>query len=162
MLQFRKAKISDIEVLRSLAKEIWFSAYKDLLSVEQINYMLDMMYSSEVIEKEISDNILWEIMEINQVPVGLISVIFKNNEAKLNKLYLKDQFQGKGFGQFALSHVIEVSRLNKSQRLYLNVNKQNEKGIKAYEKMGFKLIDSGVFDIGNGYVMDDFIYSLIL
>jgi RimJ/RimL family protein N-acetyltransferase len=39
----------------------------------------------------------------------------------------------------------------------LTVNKYNTNSIKAYEKMGFEKIDSVVMDIGNGYVMDDYV-----
>ena len=39
----------------------------------------------------------------------------------------------------------------------LTVNKYNTDSIKAYEKMGFEKIDSVVMDIGNGYVMDDYV-----
>ena len=39
----------------------------------------------------------------------------------------------------------------------LTVNKYNEASIKAYEKMGFKKVKDIVIDIGNGFVMDDYL-----
>lgn len=44
--------------------------------------------------------------------------------------------------------------------VYLTVNKGNERAIKVYEKFGFIKTDSIVTDIGNGYVMDDYVYRL--
>lgn len=43
---------------------------------------------------------------------------------------------------------------------YLTVNKQNERAVSAYTALGFKKIDEAVSDIGNGYVMDDYIMSV--
>ena len=39
----------------------------------------------------------------------------------------------------------------------LSVNKRNAKAIAAYQKNGFGITESVVTDIGNGFVMDDFI-----
>jgi ribosomal protein S18 acetylase RimI-like enzyme len=39
------------------------------------------------------------------------------------------------------------------------VNKRNRNAIAAYEKYGFRIVDSVVKDIGGGFVMDDYIMS---
>ena len=41
--------------------------------------------------------------------------------------------------------------------LYLTVNKHNELGIRAYRAKGFETIDAVETDIGEGFVMDDYI-----
>jgi ribosomal protein S18 acetylase RimI-like enzyme len=56
-----------------------------------------------------------------------------------------------------LSHVYEKAKNMNLQQIILNVNKRNEKGIKAYSRFGFKIIDSQVIDFGGGFVMDDYI-----
>ena len=50
--------------------------------------------------------------------------------------------------------------LERSQGLhsvYLTVNKYNTGSIEVYRHLGFEIADSAVTDIGNGYVMDDYI-----
>ena len=42
-------------------------------------------------------------------------------------------------------------------KIRLTVNKYNQYTIDAYNKWGFKTVDSVVTDIGNGFVMDDYI-----
>ena len=162
MLKFRKADSLDIALLRSLAREIWVANYRLILSPEQIEYMLGLMYSAEVIGNELREGILWEVVEQNQSPIGFIAITFQNEKAKLNKLYLKSEVHGHGYGQISLAHVMDVARAQKADTLLLTVNKNNEKAVKAYEKAGFNRVDSKVFDIGNGYVMDDYIYSISL
>ena len=41
----------------------------------------------------------------------------------------------------------------------LNVNRNNTKAIRAYERAGWHVAEEIVADIGNGYVMDDYVMS---
>ena len=43
-----------------------------------------------------------------------------------------------------------------------NVNKYNSNSIAAYEKMGFLNLGPTVADIGDGFIMDDYIMRLPL
>ena len=43
-----------------------------------------------------------------------------------------------------------------------NVNKNNKDAIEKYIHLGFKQIDFVVPDIGNGYVMDDYVMEKII
>jgi len=45
--------------------------------------------------------------------------------------------------------------------LTLTVNKSN-KAKNFYESQGFKVYDEAIFDIGNGYVMDDYLMEFII
>jgi ribosomal protein S18 acetylase RimI-like enzyme len=159
MVIFRVSTINDIPILQSLAREIWFAHYTGLLSADQIEYMLDLMYSTKTIEQEINSGVIWEEVLVDSEPAGFIAYTNMSGKLKLNKLYLKPEIHGKGIGQQALSHVIDYARKNKIKEIYLSVNKKNYKAIKAYEKAGFKYTESKVVDIGHGYVMDDFVYT---
>ena len=159
MLSFQKASEDDTVLLRTLAREIWTTYYPGIISMEQIEYMLNRMYSAETIRKEINEGVYWELLYLENMPIGFLSITStKDGIAKLNKLYMKNTCHGKGFGQQALSHVTDFARRNKLKEVYLTVNKENSKAIKAYEKAGFIRTDSVVSDIGGGYVMDDYIY----
>ena len=46
--------------------------------------------------------------------------------------------------------------------MYLTVNKGNLRAVRAYEKFGFVRTEEQVSDIGNGFVMDDFVYEFTL
>lgn len=159
MVTIRKATSSDIELLRSLAREIWTECYPGIISMEQIEYMLNLMYSQQTIEREISTGVYWNILEDNSKPVGFLAFTDDGKKnIKLNKLYVQAGRHGKGLGQKALGYVVNFAEQNGFQNVYLTVNKKNLRAIKAYERNGFILTESVVSDIGNGYVMDDFVY----
>jgi GNAT superfamily N-acetyltransferase len=80
-------------------------------------------------------------------------------EFKLHKLYLLPELHGRGLGSRLLQHVEhEVRRLG-ARRLILAVNKRNAKAIAAYQRNGFVVAKTVVTDIGNGFIMDDYVMA---
>lgn len=159
MLTIKKALEKDISLIRDLAKNSWNSAYAKILTQEQIDYMLSEMYSHEVILSQIQNpNYHYYFIEFNENPAGFIG--FENNyepdTTKLHRIYLLEDFKGKGLGKSALEFLKAKVSETENTRIILNVNKDNP-AKKMYESQGFKVYEQAVFDIGNGFVMDDFL-----
>jgi RimJ/RimL family protein N-acetyltransferase len=158
MIVFRQATTDDIQAIQTLARRIWEEAYNQLLSKAQIEYMLEMMYSSKVIESEIMHGTIWEFIYFNGEAVGYISYACeKGNSVKLAKIYISEKNRGRGIADEALKRVIRYAIENDKSFVYLTVNKGNKRAIRAYEKNGFSIAESVVTDIGNGFIMDDYI-----
>jgi diamine N-acetyltransferase len=161
MATFEKAAITDIPIIQELAYKIWHQYYPGIISVEQINYMLEMMYSLSTIHSELIAQVIYELTMDRQVPIGYLSYQYEKDKhrIKLNKLYLLPEYHGQGIGQAMLFHAKEEGEKCKAHQIYLTVNKNNEKAIKAYKKFGFVITESIVNDIGGGHIMDDFIMT---
>jgi diamine N-acetyltransferase len=161
MATFEKAAVTDIPLIQELAHKIWYGYYPAIISVEQINYMLELMYGSATLYHELTSHVIYELVMDHQVTIGYLSYQYEQaqHRVKLNKLYLLPEYHGQGIGQSMLSHVQEESKCYKADQIYLTVNKNNEKAIKAYKKFGFAVTESIVNDIGGGHVMDDFIMT---
>ena len=56
-----------------------------------------------------------------------------------------------------LAFVKAAARREGFLKIYLNVNKYNSGSIAAYRRLGFYKLFDEVNDIGNGYVMDDYV-----
>lgn len=82
--------------------------------------------------------------------------------AKLHKIYLLGDYQGQGLGSQLLNHVIRRSAEAGYRYLRLNVNKENVKAQKAYLRNGFNIVEAVKIDIGNGFVMDDYVMEKVL
>ena len=164
MLSFIKAHEKDILTIQQLAHTIWYNHYTTIISEEQIEYMLNLMYSTKTISKEIQHGYFWYLIMENSQPIGFISFHFENDDTKmkLEKLYTLVSHHGKGYGQESLNFVKDSSKKMDAQILCLRVNKQNTKAINAYIKAGFTIEREDTADIGNGYVMDDYIMSINL
>lgn len=155
---FRPASPDDIPALGLLARSIWLEAYGEILSPGQIEYMLLRMYHPDVLRREMEEGVLWDLANCGGAPVGFLSYgAVGAGEAKIHKLYLDASVRGRGLSPLALARVEAWARGRGLLRLTLNVNRNNQRAIRAYEKNGFRIERSGVFDIGGGYVMDDHI-----
>ena len=74
-------------------------------------------------------------------------------------LYLLPEQQGLGLGQQLLDRVHTLAAQRGVSQVWLQVNKRNARAIRAYERAGYVVERSAVFDIGGGFVMDDFILT---
>lgn len=146
-----------IHIVQNLAKEIWHEHYRSILSTDQIDYMLDLFYSKTAIENDLKSRITWDVLYYDEVPVGYVSCKIEPSKVHLSKIYLKSEMRGKGLGKTMLNRATQIAVNQNINTIYLNVNKNNENSIQFYLNNGFQIQNEGIFDIGNGYVMDDFI-----
>jgi ribosomal protein S18 acetylase RimI-like enzyme len=161
VIAFRSATVEDIPMLRELATTIWRSSYRTIISGAQIEYMLAMMYGSDVIAKEMSSGVTWELILDGAEPVGYLSFGQEAGTAdvKLHKLYLLPPARGAGIAQRALGRLRDAAAALGGRRLWLQVNKRNTQAIRAYERFGFRVAHGIVCDIGGGFVMDDYVMT---
>lgn len=153
----------DIQKLADLAYEIWHDYWPIILSDSQIDYMIDKFQSYNAIKYQIEEErYIYNILEDNNNIIGYFGVRPKDNYLFLSKLYIKQDFRGLGCGKSALNKIIQIAQKYNKQSIQLTVNKNNTNTIEAYKKWGFKIIDSVITDIGENFVMDDYImeYSL--
>ncbi len=158
-MTFSVATNSQLEIIQDLAKAIWPDAYGAILSQEQLEYMMEMMYSLDSLENQLKNNIVFLLVKEENDFIGFASyeLNFQNfNKTKIHKLYILPTIQGKGVGKNLILHIQEIAKKNSNSALILNVNKYN-KAKDFYLHNQFEIADSLVVDIGNSYVMDDFI-----
>lgn len=156
---------SQFAEIAAIAREIWHEHYSSIISHQQIDYMLEKGYALEVIQKEVKEQGVHydQIFDGNEfVGYAAYGPIEEANTLKLHKLYVKVNRHGKGFGKYLLEHVNAFAKKNGYARIILQVNKKNEKAIRAYTRFGFSVREEKVFDIGNGFVMDDYILQKLV
>ncbi len=160
MGEIRKATVADSKIIHELAHEIWPKVYDYMISKEQIDYMLNLIYSRPALENQISElKHQFIIYSEEEIPRAFASYSSKINELKifrLNKLYVHPTLQGKGIGKKLIDYIIQEMKSSGADSLELNVNKIN-RSIAFYKKQGFEILRPEVIDIGNGYVMDDYV-----
>lgn len=160
MITTTRAKTHDIPTIRAIAHTTWFPTFEGILSKEQIGYMLKMMYSVESLteQMEIKRHHFFLAKENDQA-LGFISIElnYQNQPvAKIHKIYILPAAQGKGIGQFLMQKAEAAALKHNIKTLWLNVNRYN-KALGFYEKLGYKNIQTEDIDIGNGYLMEDYV-----
>jgi diamine N-acetyltransferase len=164
MISFKKATKVDIPQIQELAKKSWNSAYQNILSQDQIDYMLQQMYSEEEISNHLENpNYHYYLILKDKTAAGFIGFEFhyENSTTKLHRIYLLEDFKGQGLGKTAINFLKGKTSETSDNRIILNVNKNNN-AKQVYESQGFNIYKEAIFEIGNGYVMDDFLMELHL
>ena len=151
--------------IRAIAAAVWPIAYSATLSQEQLDYMMEMMYSNESLQKQIQEGHQFYLAcETNQEEIsvlGFTSVCDEKKEGifKLHKLYVLPTAQKKGVGKLLIETAVEYCKQNVAKQLQLQVNRFNDAKF-FYEKMGFAILYEADFNIGNGYFMNDYVMGL--
>ena len=164
----RIARTDDISVIHDMAEVAFRHTYREILSPEQMEYMMDWMYSPVNLLKQFEDGHVYHILFSQGRPCGYVSVQKEGTDADktevwhLQKIYVLPSEQGKGFGKLlfekAVSHVKENLSGIKA-RIELNVNRQN-KAVSFYHHLGMTILREGDFHIGSGFYMNDYIMGL--
>ncbi|WP_436484340.1 GNAT family N-acetyltransferase [Chitinophaga sp. ARDCPP14] len=159
MYHVKTATVNDIPVIQELTEKIWRPTYQSILTPEQIEYMIDMMYSTSSLNKQITElQHQFLILQDDNSPIGFAAYSTTDTPGifKLHKIYLDGNYQGKGIGKFLLEHVAGQVKNHGANTLELDVNRFN-KAKQFYEKQGFSVYKEKQTDIGNGYIMDDYV-----
>ena len=165
MIEIIKVNKQDIPIIKKLAEHLWPVAFASILSANQIQYMMEMMYSHTSLEKQMNAGHQYVIARRNGINVGYMSYetgFNKSDKTKIHKLYISTEHQRQGVGKALIYYVSQQAIQSDNNAIFLNVNKHNTKAINFYNKHNFLLIREEEIDIGNGFIMDDFVFELTL
>ena len=163
MTYIRKATIEDIATIRAMATIVFPHTYREILSSEQIDYMMEWMYSAESLYRQMTEEEhVYYLAYWDDMPAGYLSIQPEGEHTfHLQKLYVMPDFQGKQLGKLLFNQAIDaIKQLHPAPcQMLLNVNRNN-KALTFYQKMGMTKVNEGDFPIGNGYYMNDYIMGL--
>lgn len=164
-IQIKNATTQDIADIIAIAYDSWAVTYSTILSQEQMTYMLNLWYDAVGLKnKMLSGEEFFYIARFNHKAIGYMSYseMTEQQKAKLNKLYILPSFLGQGVGKKLLQHLVFLLQQQNMNRIVLNVNKYNSNAIAFYKKNGFHVLKEEVLQIGNGFIMDDYVLEKIL
>lgn len=154
--------VDDVEAVAALARVVWQDAYPAIITQAQIDYMLDQRYNTpRLLEELATPGIWWDKVQVDDALAAFSSTLLTSTpgEMKLDKLYVDPARQRLGLGARLIDHVSGRALAQGCHTLILAVNKRNEPAIAAYRKHGFVEREAVRVDIGNGFIMDDFIMA---
>lgn len=156
-LNLVKATEANIEAIRDLAEKIWWKHYPPIIGETQVTYMLNLMYSESVLRNLISTNKqTFYLINSEENTIGFIAVEGRReDELFLQKFYILSERQNAGAG--AASFDLLLKQYPDVEVIRLQVNRMNYKPINFYFKLGFQIENAQDFDIGGGYLMEDFV-----
>lgn len=164
----RRADANQLQTIHEMAEVVFRETYKTILSPEQMDYMMEWMYSLANLEKQVAMGHTYYIAWLGDEPLGYLSVRKDSVDADgtevwhLEKIYVMPSAQGSGLGHKLLETAKQHVRDNKTAakaRIELNVNRNNP-AVGFYRRQGLTILRQGDFPIGNGFYMNDYIMGL--
>jgi ribosomal protein S18 acetylase RimI-like enzyme len=162
MIHIIHATIEDLKIIQSIAHLTWPDTFGKILSQDQIDYMLNNFYDLPHLQEQNEKGHIFLLADESGGKLGFTG--FEMNQepgkTKIHKIYILPKAQGKGIGKKLIQAIKGIALENDQTSILLNVNKYNEGAIDFYENLGFINIKSEIINIGNGYVMDDFVFEM--
>lgn len=161
-MQIIRAGIDDVEELAALADIIWHQHFRGIISDEQIEYMIENFQSQKAMTNQLL-NMGYEyyFFNVDGENQGYFAIQEQREENLMfiSKVYLKKEFRGRGYARKAFEFIENEAKNRGLKKTRLTVNRHNDDTIAIYKKLGMYIADEKAADIGNGFVMDDYIFE---
>lgn len=151
---------TEIQEIAVLANEIWHQHFTPIIGKAQVEYMVDKFQSYPAISKQIQESgYEYFRLFINDTFAGYTGVHAEDDALFLSKLYIKKDCRGNHLATHTLNYLINICKERGLKKIWLTCNKYNADTLAVYDHLGFQVTDEQVADIGNGFVMDDYILT---
>jgi len=159
-IEISPLRMDEVDALVDLAARIWRAHYTGIISLEQIDHMLEQRYRPVLVRQFMARGDVWLAARAGDQLVGFAhGHPLAEGDYKLDKLYVDIDWQRQGIGGALIDAVAERAKQRGFNRLVLRVNRQNQQAIDHYLKQGFTVATIHMEDIGRGFVMDDYVMT---
>ena len=154
---------AEIDALAALARVVWQATYPGLIPQAQIDFMLADRYATARIRAQLADPAhCWLTARADDALAGFAHLSLGTDAAKLDKLYVAPAHQRRGLGRALFDAARARAAATGARSLSLQVNRGNTRAVAAYRKWGCAVVEEKIFDIGAGFVMDDYVMEIAL
>lgn len=146
-----------VEAMCRIAQQVWHQHFTPIIGEKQVEYMLEKFQSPRAVTEQLQGGYEYFFLCWEDRPVGYMGIHQEDGSLFLSKLYLQQEYRGKKIASKAMEFLVALCRERGLKSIWLTVNKHNDTTIAIYQKMGFYEICQQRADIGNGFVMDDYV-----
>jgi GNAT superfamily N-acetyltransferase len=161
-VELRTASAADLPRIADLARLTWRRCYPGIVPEAQIEFMLQDRYAPDTMTAEVaSGRLTYTLLTVDGEPTAFAAhgSAEAPSELKLNQLYVHPDWQGHGLGPRLIAHVEAAARGLGRTALVLTVNRRNSRAVQTYLRQGFIVRHAADFDIGHGFVMEDYVMA---
>lgn len=163
-MQIKKLTTEELVIVQEVAHKTWPNTFRNILSNAQIDYMLEWMYNRDTLIRQAKSGHEFYVFENKGVVLGFCGIEPFHpdpDSLKIHKLYVLPESQGLGVGKQLIEKSKEVALKNGLKSVVLNVNRFNN-AVDFYKHLDFIIVKEEDIEIGNGYLMEDYVMSLTI
>lgn len=166
MITYHRAKLSEVKSIQKVIRDSWFRTYEDIYQKEAIKRVTAKWHSIKFLSKQIIDpKTLFLVAKDGDRIVAICTAGLVQNGKAINiqKLHVCLEYQRKGIGKRLTEETLKA--FPKSQRVELEVEKQNKNAYSFYANLGFRKSGEKTFEVEGirmpCYVMEKKIRTLL-
>lgn len=153
MTQFVEMTEEDLRELKAFAAPIWRECYEGVVEASHTEMLIDKYFDYENIGKFREGGMIYENVLVNGDRIGFIAYQINSDHLYLDKLYFLSEYRGKHLSHYVFEHLSDIGGLP----VRLNVNRGNERAVRAYKANGFKVICEENIPQKGGFVNTDYV-----
>lgn len=161
-ITIREVSDRDLPLVADLAAAAFRAHDASVIGREQIDYMLERMYSLPALRRQRQEGHIVLLGQLAGEPVAYATFAVSaedQTEGQIHKLAILPEHRGRGIGQRLVEHIADrLVRMQRS-RLVLTVNRGDILAINFAFKLGFTIRSAVDTGIGGGFSMNDFIMT---
>ena len=156
-LRIEKVSSNNINNLQKISRDTFFETFVTSTSEENMQHYLENNFSKEQLTKEVENShsefyfaiLESEVIGYLKINNSAAQTELKDDQAlEVERIYVRNQFHGKGVGQQLLDYAIQIAKQKNMQSVWLGVWENNHRAISFYKKNGFVAFDTHVFMLG--------------
>lgn len=157
-VKIMKCTNADLKVLQEVSIETFNDTFKSQNSPENMEAYLNKAFTEEQLKKELFNcaSEFFFLYDQDEVAGYLKVNIFDaqseeigEESLEIERIYIRNKFQGKGLGRHLMEKAIEVALSKNKKSIWLGVWEKNETAIRFYERNGFIQTGAHSFYMGD-------------
>ncbi len=150
----------DLSIVEDIAREVWTEAYEGVVPRAQTDYMVEKFQTVPALREQISRGYTYLLVTVDGTPAGYCGYVPDDRGLFLSKIYIRKEFRGTGLSSRLFDILRVTARTMGKDRVHLTVNRDNARAIAVYEHEGFSVSGTADTDIGEGFVMNDYLMEM--
>ena len=162
-LAIQKCEEHDLDLLISISRQTFKDAFEHQNNPEDFKTYLNSSFSKEKLSLELQNpDSEFYFVFVNDKIAGYFKVnqygaqtdVKDADTIELERIYVLNEFQGKGIGKELMNAVKEIALEAEKKFLWLGVWEKNEGAIRFYQKNGFSKFGTHPYPIGDDVQTD--------
>ncbi len=146
-----------MDVLVTLSKETFTKAFEKDNDPQDFKLYISTAFSKETLLEQLRNHdSFFYFVYLKNIVIGYVKMnqheaqtdIKSDDGMELERIYILDEFQSKGYGKWILDKLIHLGLQAYKSFLWLGVWEKNEKAIRFYQRHGFAKFGTHPYYIG--------------
>ena len=145
-----------IEQLCEIGKITFVETYGEQNTPENLQkYLREKFNQEQILSELLISRTIFLLVELENETIGYAKMrvnLVENIDEKsleIERIYITKNHHGKKYGAMLMQKCIDVALENKYESLWLGVWEHNPKAIEFYQKWGFEIFGTHIFQLGD-------------